>query len=346
MNVKRIDLPAPEYFNSEDAGKVKKIDYDSIAKNALKWTKAYNIKSAATDRYKICLLAVDMQNTFCAPSFELFVGGRSGTGAIDDTKRLSKFIYSNLDIITEIIPTMDTHQPLQIFHSIFLINDNGEHPVPYTLISVSDVEKGLWKINPDILGALGIDQNQAKNYLLHYTRKLKEGGKYNLTIWPYHAMLGGIGYALTSLFEEAVFFHSISRHCQPDIQIKGNNPLTEHYSAFGPEVKEGVDGNKIASLNTHLIKKLMNYDAIIIAGEAKSHCVAWTIEDLLQNFLLVEKKSVQKVYLLEDCTSPVVIPGVIDYTDEADKAFHKFVDAGMHIVSSVNPINTWPGIQL
>jgi len=30
---------------------------------------------------------------------------------------------------------------------------------------------------------------------------------------------------------------------------------------------------------------------------------------------------VEKVYLLEDCTSPVVIPGVIDYTDLADAAF-------------------------
>ncbi len=50
-----------------------------------------------------------------------------------------------------------------------------------------------------------------------------------------------------------------------------------------------------------------------------------------------------RVYLLEDCTSPVVIPDVIDYTEPANKAFERFSDAGMHIVRSTDPISTWPG---
>ena len=54
---------------------------------------------------------------------------------------------------------------------------------------------------------------------------------------------------------------------------------------------------------------------------------------------------VEKVYLLEDCMSPIVIPGVIDFTDEANKAFEKFSKAGMHIVKSTDPIGTWPGIK-
>jgi nicotinamidase-related amidase len=59
-----------------------------------------------------------------------------------------------------------------------------------------------------------------------------------------------------------------------------------------------------------------------------------------------DRKLVEKVYLLEDCTSPVVIPGVMDYTDPADAAFRRFADAGMHVVRSTDPINTWPGIKL
>ena len=35
---------------------------------------------------------------------------------------------------------------------------------------------------------------------------------------------------LVSAVEEAVFFRSIARHSQPDFQVKGNNPLTEHYA--------------------------------------------------------------------------------------------------------------------
>jgi nicotinamidase-related amidase len=48
-----------------------------------------------------------------------------------------------------------------------------------------------------------------------------------------------------------------------------------------------------------------------------------------------------KVYLLEDCTSPVVIPGVIDYTEQADAAFQRFEKSGMHIIRSTEPIASW-----
>jgi nicotinamidase-related amidase len=53
----------------------------------------------------------------------------------------------------------------------------------------------------------------------------------------------------------------------------------------------------------------------------------------------------EKVYLLEDCTSPVVIPGVVDYTEQADEAFQKFADAGMHIVRSSDSIVSWRGLK-
>ncbi|MDH3829823.1 MAG: hypothetical protein OET21_20530, partial [Desulfobacterales bacterium] len=88
------------------------------------------------------------------------------------------------------------------------------------------------------------------------------------------------------------------------------------------------------------------FDVVIIAGQAKSHCVAWTIDDLLNEIIGSDKKLTEKVYLLEDCTTPVVIPGVIDYTEQANEAFQKFADAGMHVVRSSDPIVSWPGIGL
>jgi nicotinamidase-related amidase len=265
---------------------------------------------------------------------------------VDDNRRLCEFIYRNLDVITQICPTMDTHQAMQIFHAAFWINDKGEHPAPFTLISQEDVEKGRWRFNPALCHSLGIDEDYVQRHLIHYTKTLKEGGKYELTIWPYHVMLGSIGHALVSAVEEAIFFHSIARCNQPDFQIKGNNPLTEHYSILGPEVLEGPDGKPIAQRNIQFIEKLLQFDAVIIAGQAKSHCVAWTIDDLLQDIYVRDKKLAEKVYLLEDCTSPVVVPGVMDYTDEADAAFQKFADAGMHVVRSTDPIDSWPNIKL
>jgi nicotinamidase-related amidase len=47
---------------------------------------------------------------------------------------------------------------------------------------------------------------------------------------------------------------------------------------------------------------------VIIAGQAKSHCVAWTIDDLLTEIQSQDPSLAQKVYLLEDCSSPVVVP--------------------------------------
>jgi nicotinamidase-related amidase len=83
------------------------------------------------------------------------------------------------------------------------------------------------------------------------------------------------------------------------------------------------------------------FDAVIIAGEAKSHCVAWTIADLLDDILGHDRRLAEKVYLLEDCTSPVVVPGVLDYTEQADAAFRQFAEAGMHVVRSTEPIVSW-----
>ncbi|MGD8344960.1 MAG: hypothetical protein PVI38_19400 [Desulfobacterales bacterium] len=341
-----VELPIPSHFNPQSVGEVWKVSYQQRAEDAEGWAKQHHVQPALRDTFRICLLLVDVQNTFCIPDFELYVAGNSGTAAVDDNRRLCEFMYRNLNVITEICPTMDTHQVTQIFHSIFLVNDHGEHPAPYTLVTLEDIEGGIWKFNPKVSFSLQIDEDYGQEYLLHYAQKLKKGGKYDLTIWPYHAMLGGIGHALVSAVEEAVFFHSIARLSQPDFQVKGGNPLTENYSVLSPEVLTDSAGDEIAAKNVGFVRKLLDFDAVMIAGQAKSHCVAWTIEDLLTEIYDDDRKLAEKVYLLEDCTSPVVIPGVIDYTEQGNDAFQKFADAGMHVVQSSDPIVSWPGIHL
>jgi nicotinamidase-related amidase len=344
--MERNELPIPPHFDPEKVGEIWAIPYQQRAEEAEKWSNLHHIQPASRDTFRVALMLVDVQNTFCIPGLELYVGGRSGTGAVDDNRRVCQFIYRNLNSITQICPTMDTHQAMQIFHSIFLVNDKGEHPSPYTLISVEDIEQAVWKFNPNLAPSLNIDEAYGQEYLRHYSKKLKEGGKYDLTIWPYHAMLGGIGHALVSAIEEAIFFHSIARYSQPDFQVKGGNPFTENYSVLRPEVLEDADGERIAEENTGFIKKLLQFDAVVIAGQAKSHCVAWTIDDLLSEIRISDGKLAEKVYLLEDCSSPVVIPGVIDYTDQANQAFERFSDAGMHVARSTEPITGWPGMSL
>lgn len=338
------ELPLPPHFAPDKVGEVWRVPYEERAREAAQWAERHEIAPAAADRFRICVVAVDVQNTFCIPGYELYVGGRSGTGAVDDNRRLCEFIYRNIDVITEICPTMDTHHAMQIFHAIYLVDDKGEHPAPFTLVSGEDVRKGAWRFNAALSHGLQVDEDYGRRQLAHYTNQLKESGKYDLTIWPYHAMLGGIGHALVSSVEEAIFFHGMARLSQPDFHVKGDNPFTEHYSVIGPEVLEGPDGEPIAGKSDKFVRKLEQFDAILIAGQAKSHCVAWTIDDLLQQVLAKDRSLVEKTYLLEDCTSPVVVPGVIDYSDQADAAFRRFADAGMHVVHSTDPIDSWPGI--
>jgi len=338
------ELPVPPHFAPDRVGSVWRVPYQARAREAREWAVLHGIGPAAEDTHRICLLIVDAQNTFCIPNFELYVGGRSGTGAVDDSCRLSKFLYRNLHRITRVIPTLDTHQAMQIFHAVWLVDGDGRHPEPYTLISVTDIEQGRWQFSPEVARGLGIDLEYGQRHLLNYTHRLHACGKYDLTVWPYHSMLGGIGHALVSAIEEAVFFHSIARYSQPDFHVKGDNPLTEHYSVLGPEVTVGPDSQKIAGKDQAVVEALLGFDTVVIAGQAKSHCVAWTIDDLLQGVLERDRALAGKVYLLEDCTTPVVIPDVVDYTDAADAAFRRFADAGMHVVRSVDPIEDWPGM--
>jgi nicotinamidase-related amidase len=337
------ELPLPAHFQPSRVGEVWRVPYEDRARDARRWAEEHRVGPAADDTFRLCLLAVDVQNTFCIPDFELFVAGRSGSGAVDDNRRLCEFVYRNLGTITQIFPSLDTHHAMQVFHAIWLVDEHGNHPAPYTLVSADDVATGRWTVNTAVAEALGIDVHYAERHLAHYTQELAEGGKYDLTIWPYHAMLGGIGHALVSAIEEAVFFHGIARHSRPEFQVKGDNPLTEHYSMLGPEVTEGPDGDRLGEKNTALIAKLLTFDAVVVAGQAKSHCLAWTIDDLLDDDDARERLA-ERTYLLADCTSPVVVPGVVDYTDEADAAFERYAAAGMHVVRSTDPVESWSGL--
>lgn len=349
-------LHLPSFYDPKKADQIYRVPYETRFEEAIAWAKKQGIKPAILeqgkgDKLKVCLLIVDGQITFCLPGSELFVGGMSGIGAVDDNRRLAEFIYRNLPIITKIAPTLDTHRAFQIFHRGFLVNDKGEHPGPYTSIPLDSVLTGVWKVNPAAATAINQPYTALQAYLVHYCQELKKSGKLDLYIWPHHAMIGSIGHALAPILEEACFFHSIARASVTEFETKGLNPVSENYSVLRPEVLTGPKGQAVAQKNVNFFKKLMSYDRLIIAGQAKSHCVAWTIADLLAEIKAQDPELAQKVYLMEDCTSSVVVKDddgkiVMDFSPIADKAFADFAAAGMHIVRSTDPVSTWKNFGL
>jgi nicotinamidase-related amidase len=326
--------PLPEFFDVQKVGGVWQIPYEERARQARDWARQYQLTPAAADPAGTWLMLIDVQNTFCIPEFELYVGGRSGRGAVEDNVRLCQFLYRNLGNISHITATLDTHKTMQVFHAIFFVDKDGNHPAPYTDIHASELRDGKWRFNPALASQFDMAPEYGQQMMIHYAEELEKKSKFALTIWPYHAMLGGIGHALVSAVEEAIFFHSIARLAQPDIEIKGDKPFTENYSVIGPEVLTGPMGETLGTHNQKFIEQLQHFDRLIIAGQAKSHCVAWTVSDLLEDIALVDLELARKVYLLEDCTSPVVVPGVVDHTEAAEAAYERFAKAGMHVVRS------------
>ena len=134
--------------------------------------------------------------------------------------------------------------------------------------------------------------------------------------------------------------------------MKGGNPLTENYSVLRPEVLTRHDG-AAARAAQHRVhpRRCSRPTRSSIAGQAASHCVKSTIDDLLDEIAAQDPALARKVYLLTDCMSAVTVPDgkggfAADFTPQADAALKRFADAGMHLVKSTDPIATWPGMHL
>lgn len=271
---------------------------------------------ASQDQQQIQLLIIDMQVDFCHPQGTLHV-----PGALQDIRRLVEFIYRNAERISNITCSLDSHLPYQIFHPAWWADPEGHHPDPFTVITQEDVKQGRWRplLEPEWSTA--------------YVRKLEEGAKKQLTIWPYHVPIGGIGNALDPELWSAVFWHSIARKSQPTWWRKGSVPKTEHYSIVQPEIPvPQVPGGESYSF----LEDLEQYDSIIIAGEAASHCVLETLEDLVDEFA-DKPETLDKIFILRDCTSPVQHPD-IDFAALTEKKFAAFEKQGIHFILSTDPL--------
>lgn len=341
-------LPTPAFYDASHAhdDHYHPTDIFRLQQEALSWRMQYQLKNVGADARRVELLVIDNQNDFDFPSGSLYVGGRSGTGAMDDQGRLAEFIYQHLAIISGITCTMDSHHPYQVFFPSAHVRKDGSHPDPLTMISAADYQNGLYRPNPAMVAQLGANEAWLTRQFIYYCTEVEKKKKFPLTVWPYHCLVGSHGHPLAGVVDEARLFHSFARGAANVAEVKGVSALTEHYSIFQPEVLTTWEGNPIpgAQRNTRLLKKLLDADMVIITGQAWSHCLAWSISDLLTEILAKDKSLAQKIYLLEDCTSAVVVPGVVDFTDQAIAAFDEFRNAGMHLVRTDQPMESWPGV--
>jgi nicotinamidase-related amidase len=344
----RTNLPLPAFYDSKNSAVWGyRPDQQELFNVADDWRRKHHIPLAGTDKFQIHLLLIDVQKDFCFPEGSLFVGGRSGTGAIEDSSRIAEFIYRNLGVVTDITTTLDTHLPQQIFQQTFWIGEDDKPLPAMALISSDQVRSGQVRPNPSIARLCNKSYGWLLKQAQFYCDELEKTGKYTLIVWPFHCMLGSPGHALAGVIHEARLFQSFVRGSQGESEVKGANPFTENYSVLRPEVLSRHDGGTLAQKNTRFFEKLIAADAVVIAGQADSHCVKSSIDDILTE--IVDKGNpelAEKIYVMQDCMSSVVIPGILDFTDEAEAAHKRFQDAGMKLVNSTDPIDSWPGIKL
>lgn len=226
------------------------------------------------------LLVIDMQNDFCRTDGALYVHG-----AENDVTRLEKFISSHEDRIDHIIMTQDNHHVIDISHPGFWEDQSGNPPAPFTLINSENVQSRVWR------------PRFWKEKAIEYIQSLEKQGEFPHIIWPEHCIIGSYGAAIVNEIMEPVKRWARKGHFF-DLVIKGTNPLTEHFGALMASVP--IEGSPETQLNRELVRKLKLYDKIVVAGEAKSHCVATTIKQLLNI-----DGFATKLVILEDCMSDV-----------------------------------------
>jgi nicotinamidase-related amidase len=319
-------VKAPSFYDPEAVADVWVERAGRVAEEASR----ARVAPASSDRVRIAAFGIDCQIGFATPGSSLFV-----PGAVEDTRRTIGWLYENLEKLTELYFSLDTHSVFQIFHPGSWADAAGAAPPPFTTISTAGVRGGLWRP----AGALAGRDAEC----FEYVERLERAGRYVLTIWPYHALLGGVSHALVPALMEAAMFHALARSSPTHFETKGEEPMTENYSVLSPEVTE-LGGKRVGAFNDPLFDALARFDRVYVFGQAKSHCVLSTLRDIEARARKTDPSLMKKIWILEDATSPVPpppldpLPLALDFPRVAERAFAELREAGMNVVKTTDPI--------
>jgi len=265
---------------------------------------------------RVHLVIIDPQNDFMdIPGAALPV-----PGANEDMKRLAKLIDRAGHKLEDIHVTLDSHRLVDIAHPAWWVDKDGNQPAPFTIISAQDIEAGIWV--PRVLAF--------RERALEYAQKLEKGGKYQICIWPPHCLIGTWGHNVQEDLNAALQRWSEKEFAMVNYVTKGSNPWTEHYGALMAEVPDPEDPTTM--LNTDFLEILRQADMVALAGEALSHCVRETVNQIADN---IGEEHLQKFYILTDCTSPVpAVPGGPDFPQIAADWLKEMKARGMNLLEA------------
>lgn len=305
----------PSYFDPGWAGEL----YTPRLDEAIRAGLAAGYSPAVEDPgdQKVAVFGVDPQYCFCAPPP---VGTLYVEGAEQDMIRATELIYQIAPVVTKIFVSKDGHPVIwQIAFPWWWINQAGQHPDPGTIITLDDVQKGKWIPLIDRKGTIA------------YVEYLKAKKKDPIVIWPPHGHEGAVDAAIVSPVMEAFAYWAAARKGQVQMITKGVLAKSEHYDPLGPEMP--IPGHPLGSVNTIVLDMLATFKYIITFGQAESHCVRMFLRGVT-NYFANQPEVIESLYLVEDCTSPVVIPGGPDFKALCQPEYDKMVAQGMNVVTA------------
>jgi nicotinamidase-related amidase len=236
------------------------------------------------EKKAVALVIIDPQNDFCDPQGALYV-----PGAEQDMARLARHIEQEGDKYAAIFVSLDSHNPIAIFHPRFWLDEKGSHPAPFTAISLSEHRSKVWRTACP----------QHEPYAQKMFAALAEKNLSSLMVWPEHCLVSNWGHGLVPQLAQALANWQQASRRPLRYVFKGENPYTEQYSIF-----EGLDSSwPDCAFKQELQAALSGFAELVFAGEALSHCVAESIVSYLQGGNRPGPEQSQS--LLCDCTSAV-----------------------------------------
>ena len=336
----------PSFYDESKCGTIWSPDLSAATQAGVEYAEQNSIKPTAQCKDEFVILnIIDMQVDFINP----VIGQLCVPGAVDDVNRTCRFIYNNIERISHIVASLDTHYLYQPFHRFNweagpnntltrnagpqkgVAYNEGDHPDPFTVITLDDLNNGVWRPlrNPRRMHAM-VNSLQANN-------------RAPLCIWPLHCELGTVGHALDPSLMEAIHFHSGARKDQYNLTEKGMSQSAEHYGILKAEVEFPDDAH------THLVQRIVNEyrkaDKIYILGQARTHCVLQTVDQIVEIFSNNSPEVLENVYIVEDCMSNV--PNIsdengniiVDFDSPATDAFKRYSnDHGVKFIQSTDLI--------
>ena len=246
------------------------------------FSSSYNQK-VSTNKNEV-LLIVDPQRDF----IDIEKGTLAVNGATNDIKNIIHFIYNNLESLSNIYITLDTHYYDSIFFECLWRDKNNNRVLPFTEVTLEKIE------NNEIIPIY-------KDLQTEYVRLLKKQNSNNLIIWPYHCLYLTDGWLIEKQLSNMLLYFESVKGVHTKKIIKGLDKFTEMYGAILPEVISSSNND----YDTKWVEELVHYDKIYICGEAKDYCLYTTIKQFCEIYK-DNKDITEKLYVMMNCSSSII----------------------------------------